>query len=155
MSYGQYKERQRQARNAVQRRWPVYELMRQLTHWALAPVDAEAGLEEHADGAGAGGAAGQGSAATLAHSHSSVSARSARALPPEGRKIDYGSSYDPKNRPAAARATLAPAVASDTLGESGGREAGAPMPAPRAAAKSRPEAPPVPASLSRVKVLVI
>ena len=82
MSYGQYKERQRQARNAVQRRWPVYELMRQLTHWALAPADSEAGLEEHADGAGAGGAAGQGSAATLAHAHSAVSARSARAMPP-------------------------------------------------------------------------
>ena len=155
MSYGQYKERQRQARNAVQRRWPVYELMRQLTHWALAPADTEASLEEHADGVCAGGAAGEGPPATLAHSHSSASTRSGRAVPPEGRKIDYGSSYDPKNRPAPARATPAPAVASDTLGESGAREAGATLPAPRAATKARPEAPPVPASLSRVQVHVI
>jgi len=36
MSYGQYKERQRKARNAVERRWPVYLLTRSLTHWALA-----------------------------------------------------------------------------------------------------------------------
>ena len=31
----QYKERQRKARCAVERRWPVYQLMRTLTHWAL------------------------------------------------------------------------------------------------------------------------
>jgi len=36
MSYGQYKERQRKARKTVERRWPVYQLTRSLTHWALA-----------------------------------------------------------------------------------------------------------------------
>lgn len=39
VSYWQYKERQRKARKAVERRWPVYELTRALTHWALTDKD--------------------------------------------------------------------------------------------------------------------
>ena len=50
------------------------------------------------------------------------------------RKIDYGvGGYDPKNRPGAAKATPAPAVASDPVGEAAPAVA-APMPASAPAA---------------------
>lgn len=39
MSYDGYKKRQREARHVVQRRWPIYEFVRQLTRWALAPKE--------------------------------------------------------------------------------------------------------------------
>ena len=64
----------------------------------------------------------------------------AASIAPEGRKIDYGAGYDPKNRPGAAKA---PAVASDPVGESAPAEA-APLPAssPAAAAAAATSARP-------------